>query len=132
MSFPYFLYKSLAKMPRRVQKHPGNPYNSIYHHGLVKILIADEIHLRKDSWVNFVERIRGSPSSPNPHSPHILLSPYSEGLQLVFVPDPEPEPPLIELFSYVLQKSKKRRPQLKIPNVIESPMQHQTTRSMSK
>ena len=45
MNFPYFLYKSLAKMLRRVQKHSGNPYNSIYHHGLVKILSEDELHL---------------------------------------------------------------------------------------
>ena len=41
MNFPYFLYKSLAKMLRRVQKHSGNPYNNIYHHGLVKIIIED-------------------------------------------------------------------------------------------
>ena len=45
MNFPYFLCKSLAKMSRRVQKNYGNPYNSIYHHGLVKILIEDELHL---------------------------------------------------------------------------------------
>ena len=45
MNFPYFLYKCLAKMSRRVQKHSGNPYNSLYHQGLVKILIEDELHL---------------------------------------------------------------------------------------
>ena len=45
MNFPYFLYKSLAKMSRRVQKHYGNPYNSLYHHRLVKILIEDQLHL---------------------------------------------------------------------------------------
>ena len=95
MNFPYFLYKSLAKMSRKVQKHYGNAYNSIYHHGLVKILIEDELHLRNDSWVNFVERIRGLPSSANPHSPHILVSPQSKGHELAIIPDPEPEPPLI-------------------------------------
>ena len=90
MNFPYFLYKSLANMSRRVQNHSGNPYNSLYHHGLVKILIEDELHVRKDSWVNFVERIRGLPSSTNPHSPHIHVSPQSEGHELVFILDPEP------------------------------------------
>ena len=57
MNFPYFLYKSLAKMLRRVQKNSGNPYNSIYHLELVKILIENEVHLRKDNWENFVDRI---------------------------------------------------------------------------
>ena len=89
-------------MSRRVQKHSSNPYNSIYHHGLVKILIEDELHLRKDSWVNFVERIHGLPSSANPHSPHIHVSPQHEGHELEIVPDPELEPPLIEIFSSVL------------------------------
>ena len=75
INFPYFQCKSLAKMSKGVQKHSGNPYNSFYHHGLVKILIEDELHLRKDNWENFVERIRDIPSSANPHSPHIHISP---------------------------------------------------------
>ena len=45
MNFPYFLYKSLAKMLGRVQKHSSNPYNSLYHYVLVKILIEDELHI---------------------------------------------------------------------------------------
>ena len=97
--------------------HTGNPFNSFYHHGLVKILIEDELHLRKDSWVNFVERIWGLPSFANPHYPNILVSPQYEGHELEVIPDLEPEPPLIELFSSILRKYKKKRPQLKIPNV---------------
>ena len=85
-----------------------------------------------DSWVNFVERIRGLPSLANPHSPHIPISPQSEGRELAIIPDLEPEPPLIELFSSVLRKSKKKRPQLKSHNVSESPMQRRTTISMTK
>ena len=88
MNSPYFLYKSLAKMSRRVQKHFGNPYNNLYHQWLVKIIIEDELHLRKDSWVNFVERIRGLPSSVNPHSSHIPVSPQFEGHELAVILDP--------------------------------------------
>ena len=95
-------------MLRRVQKHFGNPYNNIYHHGLVKILIEDELHFQKDSWVNFVERIRGLPSSANPHSPHILVSPQYKGRELAVIPELEPEPPLIEIFSSLLQQSTKK------------------------
>ena len=95
-------------MSRRVQKHSSNPYNSLYHHGLVKILIEDELHLWKDSWVNLVERIQGIPSSANPHSPHILVSHQSKGRELAVIPDLEPEPPLIEISSSLLQQSKKK------------------------
>ena len=79
-----------------------------------------------------MERIQGLPSSTNPHSPHILVSPQSKGRELAVIPDPELEPPLIELLSFVLRKSKNKRPQLKIPNVAKSPMQRQTTRSITK
>ena len=58
--------------------------------------------LQKDNWENFVEIIRGVNSSANPHSPHIHVFPQYEGCELVVVPDPEPEPPLIELFSSIL------------------------------
>ena len=79
-----------------------------------------------------MERIQVLPSSTNPHSPHILVSPQYEGLELAIIPDPDPEPPQIELFSSVLQKYKKKQPRLKSPNVAESPMQRRTTRSMTK
>ena len=102
MNFPYFLCKILAKMSRQVQKHSSNPYNNLYHHGLIKILIEDEWHIRKDTWANFVDRIRGLPSSASPHSPHIQKSPHPEGRKLKVVLDPELEPPLIELFSSIL------------------------------
>ena len=49
MNFPYFMCKSLAKMSRRVHKEYGNPYNSLYHHGLIKILIEYELRVRKDT-----------------------------------------------------------------------------------
>ena len=49
MNFLYFLRKSLAKISRWVQKHSGNPYNSLYHHGLINILIEDELCIRKDT-----------------------------------------------------------------------------------
>ena len=79
MNFLYLLCKILFKMPRQVQKHSSNPYNNLYHHGLIKILIEVELHIRKDTWANFVDRIRGLPSSASPHSPHIQNSPHPEG-----------------------------------------------------
>ena len=60
--------------------------------------------------MNFVERIQGLPPSANPHSPHIHVSPQSEGRELAVVLDPELGPLLIELFSYVLRQFKKKRP----------------------
>ena len=79
-----------------------------------------------------MDRIRGLPSSTNPHSPHIHGPHRPEGHELAIVPEPEREPPLIELFSSILQKPKRKQSQLKSPNVVESPMQRRTTRSMKK
>ena len=82
MNFPYFLCKSLAKMSRWVQKHSGNPYNSLYHHGLIKILVEDELCIHKDTWDNLLKRVQGLPSSEIPPSPHIQVSPQAEGREL--------------------------------------------------
>ena len=75
MNFPYFLCKSLAKISRWVQKHSGNPYNSLYHHGLIKILVEDELCICKDTWANFVGGFWGLHSSKSPHYSHIQVSP---------------------------------------------------------
>ena len=106
MNFPYFLCKSLAKMSRWIQNHFGNPYNSLYHHGLIKIFIEDEFCLRRDSWDNFVTKIRGLPSPRSLPSTRVTVN--SEGHRVKTLPVQNPELPLINLFASVLQKVKKQ------------------------
>jgi hypothetical protein len=129
MNFPYFLCKSLAKMSRRVQKHSGNPYNSLYHHGLIKILIEDELRLRRDNWDNFVTRIRGLPSPRSLPSTRVAVN--SEGHRVKTLPVQNPELPLINLFASVLQKVKKQRNLPENPTVAKPSAPRRVTRSMT-
>jgi hypothetical protein len=43
-------------MAHQVQKHPQNPTPSLYHYGLIKILIENELYTRDDSWGDFLNR----------------------------------------------------------------------------
>jgi len=50
LNFPYFLWKRLRKMSQGVQENSTNPHHSLYHYGLIKLLIEDELKFRNDSW----------------------------------------------------------------------------------
>jgi hypothetical protein len=56
LNFPYYFHKSLSKMEKFYQRGFGNPDRSLFHHGLIKILV--ECHLTQigDSWENFTQR----------------------------------------------------------------------------
>jgi len=43
INFPYYLHKSLEKMAKMVRRNNQNPQNSLYHHGLVKLLVEVEL-----------------------------------------------------------------------------------------
>ena len=54
LNFPYFLYKSLVKMSRQVQKNTNNHFSSLHHSGLIKLLIFHELQRKNDSWGGFL------------------------------------------------------------------------------
>lgn len=56
VNLPYFLLLSLKKMSTTVQKHIGNIDPHLYHHGLIKILIEDQLKKNKDTWEQFLMR----------------------------------------------------------------------------
>jgi hypothetical protein len=56
LNFPYFLWKSLHKMSQQIQRNPRNPLRSLHHHGLINILIMEELHSRGDNWDDFLKR----------------------------------------------------------------------------
>jgi hypothetical protein len=41
-------------MVKYIQANPRNVIRSLYHHGLVKILIVEELHKRGDNWDAFL------------------------------------------------------------------------------
>ena len=56
LNLPFFLLNSLRRMTTNVQKKVESIETTLYHHGLVKILV--EFHLRSvgDSWEDFLVR----------------------------------------------------------------------------
>ena len=56
LNFPHFLLSCLKKMSFTVQKHVGNIEPHLYHHGLIKILIEDQLKKNKDTWGQFLTK----------------------------------------------------------------------------
>lgn len=56
LNFPHFLLLSFKKMSIIVQKHIGNIEPHLYHHGLIKVLIEDQLKKNKDTWEQFLTR----------------------------------------------------------------------------
>jgi len=56
LNLPHFLLLSLKKMSIIVQKHIGNIEPHLYHHGLTKILIEDQLKKNKDTWEQLLMR----------------------------------------------------------------------------
>jgi len=54
ISVPYFLLQSLTKMAKTIQKQKGNEDKSLYHFGLIKILIEHELQKRGKLWKEFL------------------------------------------------------------------------------
>ena len=49
LNLPYFLLLSLKKMSTTVQKNIGDIEPHLYHHGLVRILVEDQLKRNKDT-----------------------------------------------------------------------------------
>jgi len=56
LNLPYFLLLSLKKMCTTVQKNIEHIEPHLYHHGLVRILIEDQLKKNKDTWERFLVR----------------------------------------------------------------------------
>lgn len=56
LNLPHFLLASLKKMSVTVQKHVGNIEPHLYHHGLIRILIEEQLKKSKDTWDQFLTR----------------------------------------------------------------------------
>lgn len=56
INLPYFLLRSLKKMSSTVQKNVGHIEPHLYHHGLIRILIEEQLKNHKDTWEKFLVR----------------------------------------------------------------------------
>jgi len=56
INLPYFLLNSSRKMSGNTQRKIHSIENTLYHHGLVKMLIEDHLESIGDNWDNFLIR----------------------------------------------------------------------------
>jgi hypothetical protein len=61
LNFPFYFLKSLEKMSSQVRKNVTNPHNSLFHHGLIKLLILTKLEKHRQSWDAFIYQFA------NPH-----------------------------------------------------------------
>jgi hypothetical protein len=54
LKFPFYFLKSLEKMSSQVRKNVTNPHNSLFHHGLIKLLNLTELEKQGKSWDAFI------------------------------------------------------------------------------
>jgi len=54
INLPLFLLKSLTKMANKVQTHPKNAQYSLFHQGVIKVLVMQELNKNQTTWEHFL------------------------------------------------------------------------------
>ena len=54
MNLPFFFLKSLQKMSNRVKKHQDHTKQSVFHHGIIKLVISTVLQKREKTWEYFL------------------------------------------------------------------------------
>ena len=54
MNLPFFFLKSLQKMSCRVREHLDHIKQSVFHHGLIKLIISTVLQNRGKTWEHFI------------------------------------------------------------------------------
>ena len=54
MNLPFFFLKSLQKMSSRVKEHQNHTQQSIFHHGLIKLIISTVLQKKGKTWDYFL------------------------------------------------------------------------------
>jgi hypothetical protein len=54
MNIPYYLLRSIGKMEDRVQAKSKDVDSSLFHSGLIRMLVSEEFGKKEISWENFL------------------------------------------------------------------------------
>ena len=57
LNLPFYLLKSLQKMIFKVQKYPSHTARSIYHQGLIKLLVLNQLDKEGRSWSSLLAEL---------------------------------------------------------------------------
>jgi hypothetical protein len=84
LNFPFYFLKSLEKMSSQVRKNVTKPHNSLFHHGLIKLLILTELEKQGKSWDAFIYRFA---------NPHLTIKTDRKPLSLKTISPSKPHSP---------------------------------------
>jgi len=73
LNVPYLFYKSLEKISSQARKNTKNPSTSLCHHGIIKMLVMEELKKRDKSWNDFLQEL--SQSQEHPPEEDVPISP---------------------------------------------------------
>jgi hypothetical protein len=91
LSMPHYLHRSLFKMAKKYKRSQAD--TSLFHVGLIKILVVYELGLRRDSWPDFLNRNGFEESSPpQVNNPVVSKSKSTPVPYSVLLPEPKPDP----------------------------------------
>ena len=54
LDLPFYLYKILAKMSNKVQAKSEGNETSLFHHGLIKLMVLEELKILGRDWSSFL------------------------------------------------------------------------------
>jgi hypothetical protein len=92
LSMPYYLHRSLFKMAKRYKHSQAD--TSLFHVGLIKMVLVYELGLRRDSWHDFLSRNGfGESNPPQVDKPMVAESKPTPVPYDVLLPRPKPESP---------------------------------------
>ena len=57
VNLPFYLFKSLQKIIAKVQIHPQHTARSIYHQGLIKLLVLAQLHKEERTWESLLAKL---------------------------------------------------------------------------
>ena len=77
LDLPHYLYKILIKMTEEVQSRKQDHYPSIFHHGLVRLIVFHHLSSINRTLETFMERVATIPTT----SPHVNIAPYHHHCQ---------------------------------------------------
>jgi hypothetical protein len=101
LNFPFFFWKSLEKISSQVRKNMENPSHSLFHHGLIKLLIVSELQKNNRTWEDFLYEFL---------NPHLMIRAVKRAVNFKINPHSFPHPP-----------KSKNPPTNPIPSVIKNP-----------
>jgi hypothetical protein len=84
LNFPFYFLKILEKMSSQVSKNVTNPHNSLFHHGLIKLLVLVELEKHGQNWDSFIYQFA---------NPHLTVKTRKKPLSLKTISPSKPLSP---------------------------------------